>query len=73
MSTGSNIDRFGQCKAHALSRADDLIISIKTGKMNVSAFEGIMRSYLDQPGFDRCWRPALLRLCLTRLDGRFRQ
>jgi hypothetical protein len=66
------MSRFDECRLHALEHADVLIDRIKLGQMNASAFEGVMRSYLHQPGYDETFRKRLLDLCMTRLDGRER-
>jgi hypothetical protein len=65
-------DRFTQCKEAVLAYADYLIERIKAGKMNASAFEGLVSSYIEQPGYDATFRDRLLNCALTRMDGRER-
>lgn len=61
--------RFDECKRRAFARADELIAAIRKGSMNASAFEGVMQSYLEQPGYDETTRAVLLSMCVRRLEG----
>ena len=65
-------DRFQQCKEIVLAYADYLIDRIKAESLNASAFEGLVITYLAQPGFDVAFRERLLNCALTRMDGRER-
>lgn len=56
-----------KCRVHAFSHADTLIMAINEKRMNASAFEGLMESYLSLPAFSSC-RETLLTECLARLD-----
>jgi hypothetical protein len=64
--------RYEECKGHALAHADHLVEQIKAGQLRASAFEGAMRAFLQQPGYDVTFRGKLLSVCLTRFDGRSR-
>jgi hypothetical protein len=59
--------RFEDARRFALDYADALIDRIKSRELNASAFEGLMRSYLEQPAYDATFRAELLRLCMERL------
>lgn len=59
-----------QCRAHVLQYADALVESIKVGKLNASACEGLIGSYLQQSAYSNVNRPKLLALALERIDGR---
>ena len=65
-------DRFTQCKDAVLAYADYIIEQIKVDRLNASAFEGLVSSYIEQPGYDVTFRDRLLNCALTRMDGRER-
>lgn len=67
----TDISHFNQCKARAAEHADVLAERIRAGLLNASAFESLMRIFLEQPAY-RDYRRELLDIALTRLDGRRR-
>lgn len=67
------MSRFDQCRARVLAYTDELIEAIKVGRLNASAFDGLIRSYVYQPAYDAVFRAKLVGLALTRLDGRGRE
>lgn len=48
-----------------MAYADELWAAVRAGRMNASAVEGVMRSFLEQPAYSD-YRVGLLRLALKR-------
>ena len=66
------MSRFDECRLDVLRHADQLLAAMASKPGTVMNFESLMRTYIEQPGFDVVWRGRLLDLALSRLDGRER-
>ncbi|WP_069883339.1 hypothetical protein [Bosea sp. BIWAKO-01] len=64
-------EHYQRCRGRVSDYADGIIARIKSGKVNASAFEGLILSFLDQAAY-RAHHAALHDFALTRLDGRSR-
>lgn len=63
-------EHFDKCRANVLDYADHLIKTVKAGKLNGSAYEGLIESYLKAPAFaDDDARRELYRLAYERFHG----